>query len=136
MRTITTRHFARMVSVLLAAALFSPIASAADADDVRAVVDVYLASEGDLERRARLMTDDRSFIAGGYRQTDDVTNMKNQMAAAKRNNELDPDTRLSSTGEDICIRNELFSFAGSYHFSSIGRASTSNDHADFGCVVR
>ena len=136
MRTITTRHFARMVSVLLAAALFSPIASAADAYDVRAVVDVYLASEGDLERRARLMTDDRSFIAGGYRQTDNVTNMKNQMAAAKRNYELDPDTRLSSTGEDICIRNELFSSAGSYHFSSIGRASTSNDHADFGCVVR
>ena len=78
MRTITTRQFARMVSVLLAAALFSPIASAADADDVRAVVDVYLASEGDLERQARLMTDDRSFIAGGYRQTDNVTNMKNR----------------------------------------------------------
>jgi ketosteroid isomerase-like protein len=104
MKGITTRRFIGVVSVLLAAALVSPIASAADADDVRAVVDEYLATEGNLERQARLMTDDRSFIAGGFRQTDNVTNMKNQQAAAKRNQELDPDTRLSVTGEDIIVR--------------------------------
>jgi len=104
MKTIAIRHIAGVLSVLLAAALFSPIAAAADADDVRAVVDEYLASEGNLEKQAGLMTDDRSFIAGGFRQTDNVTNMKNQTAAAKRNQELDPDTRLSVTGEDVVIR--------------------------------
>ena len=93
-----------MASAFLAAALASPIASADDADDVRAVVDEYLASEGDLAKQARLMSDDRSFIAGGFRQTDNVVNMRNQLAAAERNRELDPDTRLSVRGEDVIIR--------------------------------
>ncbi len=104
MKKITSRHLGGVVSVLLAAALVSPIASADDADDVRAVVDEYLATEGDLAKQARLMSDDRSFIAGGFRQTDNVTNMRNQLAAAERNRELDPDTRLSVTGEDVIIR--------------------------------
>ena len=104
MKKITIRHLGGVVSVLLAAALVSPIASANDADDVRAVVDEYLATEGDLAKQARLMSDDRSFIAGGFRQTDNVTNMRNQLAAAERNRELDPDTRLSVTGEDGLIR--------------------------------
>jgi hypothetical protein len=100
MRRIAIRHFI----VLLAAVLISPIAAADDADDVRAVVDEYLATESNLERQARLMTDDRSFIAGGFRQTDNVNNMKNQIAAAKRNQELDPKTTLSVTGEDVIVR--------------------------------
>ena len=104
MKIIAIRHLSAVVSVLLALALVSPIASADDADDVRAVVDEYLASEGDLARQARLMTDDRSFIAGGFRQTDNVANMKNQMAGAERASELDPGGRLSVSGEDILIR--------------------------------
>jgi hypothetical protein len=104
MKRIAIRRFSGVVSVLLAAALVSPIASADDADDVRAVVDRYLATESDLESQARLMTDDRSFIAGGFRQTDNVANMKNQMAARDRNQELDPGTRLSVRGEDVVIR--------------------------------
>ena len=104
MKRIAIRRLSAVVSLLLALALVSPIASADDADDVRAVVDAYLASEGDLERQARLMSDDRSFIAGGFRQTDNVNNMKNQVAAAKRNNKLDPNTRLSVTGEDVIVR--------------------------------
>ncbi len=104
MKRITIRHLGGVVSVLLAAALVSPIASADDADDVRAVVDEYLATEGDLAKQAKLMTDDRSFIANGFRQTDNARNMKNQMAAAERNRELDPDTKFSVSGEDILIR--------------------------------
>lgn len=104
MKRIAIRRLSALVSLLLALALVSPIASADDADDVRAVVDAYLASEGDLERQARLMSDDRSFIAGGFRQTDNVNNMKNQVAAANRNNKLDPNTRLSVTGEDVIVR--------------------------------
>ena len=104
MKRIAARHFGGVVSVLLAATLVAPIASADDADDVRAVVDMYLATEGDLAKQARLMSDDRSFIAGGFRQTDNVANMRNQMAAAKRNQELDPDAQFSVTGEDVMIR--------------------------------
>lgn len=104
MRKTSTSRFGGMFSVVLAVAFVAPIAAADDVDDVRAVVNQYLATESDLERQARLMTDDRSFIAGGFRQTDNVTNMRNQIAAAKRNRELDPDTKLSVTGEDIKIR--------------------------------
>ena len=104
MKRITIRRLSAVVSILLAAALVSPIASADDADDVRAVVDEYLATEGDLARQARLMTDDRSFIAGGFRQTDNVRNMKNQLAGEKRARELDPDGQFSVSGEDVIVR--------------------------------
>jgi hypothetical protein len=103
MKRIAIRRLSAMVSLLLALALVSPIASADDADDVRAVVDAYLATEGDLAAQARLMSDERSFIAGGFRQTDNVTNMKNQLAAAKRNQEIDPGGKFSVSGEDILI---------------------------------
>lgn len=104
MSKFTLGRLGGLLGVCVAAALISPIAAAADVDDVRAVVNAYLATESDLERQARLMTDDRTFIAGGFRQTDNVTNMQNQIASAKRNRELDPDSRLSVTGEDIMIR--------------------------------
>jgi len=104
MRNIAIRRLSAMVGILLAAALVSPTASADDADDVRGVVDEYLATEGDLARQAKLMTDDRSFIAGGFRQTDNVRNMNNQMASSKRNQELDPGAKVSVAGEDIIVR--------------------------------
>jgi len=104
MRKIAIRRFSAVASTLLAVVLISPIAAADDAGDVRAVVDEYLATESDLANQAKLMSDDRSFIAGGIRQTNNVNNMKNQIAAAKRNQELDPDTRLSVTGEDVIVR--------------------------------
>ena len=105
MKSMTTRHFGIVLSVFAAAALTSPIASADDADDVRAVIDTYLATETvDLAKQASLMTDDRTFIAGGVRQTDNVANMKNQMAGAKLGRELDPDATVIVTGEDVKIR--------------------------------
>ena len=103
MNRMAIRHIAVVASVFLVT-LAAPIASADDADDVRAVVDQYLATEGDLARQAKLMTDNRSFIAGGFRQTNNVRNMENQMAAARRNYRLDPNTRLSVSGEDIVVR--------------------------------
>lgn len=104
MKTSVLGRVAGILATFTVAALLSPLATAADVDDVRAVVNQYLATESDLEKQARLMTDDRSFIAGGFRQTDNITNMRNQIANSKRNQELDPDSRLSVTGEDIRIR--------------------------------
>ena len=105
MKRITSTYFGVAASAFLAAALASPIASADDADDVRAVVDMYLATETtDLKKQASLMTDDRVFIAGGLRQTDNVANMKVQIAGAKVNRELDPDAQVIVTGEDVIIR--------------------------------
>ncbi len=105
MKRITSTYFGIAASAFLAAALASPIASADDADDVRAVVDMYLATETtDLKKQASLMTDDRVFIAGGLRQTDNVANMKVQIAGAKVNRELDPDAQVIVTGEDVIIR--------------------------------
>lgn len=105
MKSMTTRRFGIVLSVFAAAALASPIASADDADDVQAVIDTYLATETtDLKKQASLMTDDRTFIAGGARQTDNVANMNSQMAGAARNKELDPDATVIVTGEDVMIR--------------------------------
>ncbi len=101
MKSMATRHFGIVLSVFAAAALASPIASA---DDVRAVVDEYLATEGGLANQAGLMSDDRSFIAGGFRQTDNVNNMKNQIAGAKLGRELDPDATVIVTAEDVKVR--------------------------------
>ena len=50
------------------------------------------------------MTDDRVFIAGGLRQTDNVANMNGQIAGAKVSRELDPDAQVIVTGEDVIIR--------------------------------
>lgn len=105
MKSMITRHFGIVLSVFAAAALASPIASAADADDVRAVINTYLATETvDLAKQASLMTDDRTFIAGGVRQSDNVANMKNQIAGAKLGRELDPDATVIVTAEDVKIR--------------------------------
>ncbi len=105
MKRITSRYFGVAASAFLAAALASPIASADDADDVRAVVDMYLATESvDLAKQASLMTDDRVYITGGTRRTDNVANMRGQIAGAKLGKELDPDATVIVTGEDVKIR--------------------------------
>ncbi len=102
MKSMATKHFGIVLSVFAAAALASPIASA---DDVQAVIDTYLATETvDLAKQASLMTDDRTFVAGGVRQTDNVANMNGQIAGAKVNRELDPDAQVIVTGEDVIIR--------------------------------
>jgi ketosteroid isomerase-like protein len=101
MKRMAIKYIAVVASVFLAA----PIASADDADDVQAVIDTYLATETvDLARQASLMTDDRTFIAGGVRQSDNVANMKSQMAGAKLGRELDPDATVIVTAEDVKIR--------------------------------
>ena len=68
------------VAALVAGLLFAPFALADDHDDVLAFIKQYGDLEDDLAAQAELMTDDRIFINGPVRQTDNAKNMSNQMA--------------------------------------------------------
>lgn len=67
--------------LLLSGLTVTPIAYAADADDVLAVIKQYVDLEGDLAAQAKLMRSDRVYITGGMRQTNEANNMAMQMAA-------------------------------------------------------
>jgi len=85
--------------------VFLPVTAIADDEgDVRAVVDAYIATESDLKEQAKLMTDDRVYIVGGARFTDNVANMRGQIAGEKLRRELDPDGVMIVTAEDPMIR--------------------------------
>ena len=79
-------------------------ALADDADDVRAVVDAYIATETNLAEQAQLMTDDRTYIVGGARFTDNVANMRGQIAGQNLARTLDPDGMMIVTAEDVMVR--------------------------------
>jgi hypothetical protein len=68
--------------------LFASMAWADDVDDVLAFIDQYAALEGDLEKQASMIRDDRVMIAGSARQTDQKENMAVQMAQRDANNAL------------------------------------------------
>jgi hypothetical protein len=69
--------------VVLAGLIFAPYAFADDADDVLAVIQQYGDLEGDLDSQAKMMRDERVWIAGGIRRTDDAKNMAIQKAGRK-----------------------------------------------------
>ena len=74
--------------VLVAGLAFAPFAFADDADDVLALVYQYGELEGDLASQAKLMRDDRVYITGGLRQTNEAKNMAMQMAGRAANEAL------------------------------------------------
>jgi len=98
------RNLIRAFLILTGTLLIVPLAAADDTDDVRALLDEYVRTETDLEKQARLMTDDRVYIVGGARFTDNVANMKGQIAGQKLNRALDPDGMMFVTIEDPMIR--------------------------------
>ena len=65
---------------VLAGLVLAPYALADDEDDVLAVIYQYGELEDDLDAQAKMMRDDRVFIAGGVRLTDEAKNMAIQMA--------------------------------------------------------
>ncbi len=86
-------------------AILVPVSSFADAvDDVRAVVDRYIATESDLAEQGKLMTDDRSYIVDGARFTDNIANMQGQLAGERLRKALDPDGMMLVTAEDTMIK--------------------------------
>jgi ketosteroid isomerase-like protein len=94
----------RAFLILIGTLLIVPIAVADDMDDVRALLDEYVRTETDLEKQAQMMTDDRTYIVGGARFTDNAANMKGQIAGQMLNLELDPDGMMIVTIEDPIIR--------------------------------
>jgi ketosteroid isomerase-like protein len=90
--------------ILIGTLLIVPISFADDTDDIRALLDEYVRTENDLESQAKMMTDDRTYIIGGARFTDNVANMKGQIAGQNLGRELDPDGMMIVTIEDPIIR--------------------------------
>jgi ketosteroid isomerase-like protein len=94
----------RAFLILIGTLLIAPISIADDMDDIRTLLDEYVRTETDLEKQAQMMTNDRTYIIGGARFTDNVANMKGQIAGEKLSRELDPDGMLIVTIEDPMIR--------------------------------
>jgi len=69
-----------------------------------AVINRYIATETNLSEQAKLMTDDRTYIVGGARFTDNVANMRGQIAGEKLRKALDPDGVMIVTAEDPKVR--------------------------------
>ncbi len=100
MLILSMRNLIRAFLILAGTLLIVPLAAADDMDDIRALLDEYVRTETDLEKQAGLMTDDRVYIVGGARFTDNVANMKGQIAGQKLNRALDPDGMMIVTIED------------------------------------
>jgi hypothetical protein len=95
----------QLLAVISFVLLISPAAFADDEDDVRAVIAQYVATESsDLTKQATLMTDDREYITGGIRTTNNAANMRGQIAAQKRNQAMDPNTQVIVTIDDLHLR--------------------------------
>ncbi len=95
----------KLCATLLLSVFLAPLAIADDAADVRAVIDKYVATEStNLADQAKLMTDDRVYISAGIRTTDNVSNMEGQIAGQKLARELDSDTKVIVTIEDLMVR--------------------------------
>ena len=94
-----------LLGLLVCGLALSPMAYADDEDDVRAVIDRYLETETtDLAAQARLMTDDRTYISGGIRTTDNVANMEGQVAGQNLIRQVDPDRKVIVTIEDVLVK--------------------------------
>ena len=81
MSKLTTSSRLGTLIIVLAGLISAPNVFADAEDDVLAVIQQYGDTEGDLNAQSRLMHEDRVFIAGGVRQTDEAKNMAIQMAA-------------------------------------------------------
>lgn len=93
-----------ITSLLILVYILPATSLADDEDDVMAIIDSYITTETDLAEQAKLMTDDRTYIVAGRRFTDNVANMRGQLAGEKVREELDPDGTLIVSVEDPMLR--------------------------------
>ena len=83
MLKLTTAGRLGTLIIVLAGLIFAPYAFADDEADVLAVVMQYGDLEGDLDTQAKMMRDDRVWISGGIRRSDEARNMSIQKAGRK-----------------------------------------------------
>ena len=107
-------------------ALFAaPMAIADDMDDVTALLNAYIETEGDIAEQGKLMSEDRVYIVGSpaIRLTDNVANMKLQLLGEKRRNTLNPGGLYMATIEDEIVRVYGDAAVASFRRSLIWRPS-------------
>ena len=106
-------------------ALFAaPMAIADDMDDVTALLNAYIETEGDIAEQGKLMSEDRVYIVGSpaIRLTDNVANMKLQLLGEKRRNTLNPGGLYMASIEDAIVRVYGDAAVASFRRSLIWRA--------------
>lgn len=107
-------------------ALFAtPMVNADDRDDVIALIDAYIETEGDLAEQAKLMSEDRVYIVGSpaVRLTNNVANMKLQLLSEERRNSIGPGGLYMATTEDQIVRVYGDAAVASFRRSLIWRPS-------------
>ena len=107
-------------------ALFAaPMANADDMNDVTALLNAYIETEGDIAEQGKLMSEDRVYIIGApaIRLTDNVANMKLQLLGENRRNTLNPGGLYMATMEDKIVKTYGDAAVASFRLSLIWRPS-------------
>ena len=103
MKTKTSRsiYLVALLSFFVAATVYAD-----DRSDVEAVINKYIDTEaiGGLPEQAKLMSKDRTYIAGGVRYSNNDKSMALQIAFSDAMNNVYPDRKRITTVEDIEIR--------------------------------
>ena len=102
---ITKKIQGAFVLMAVLALFAAPMANADDLDDVEAVINQYIDSEGfDLTEQTSLMASDRTYISGGMRYSNNDKSMALQTAGNEVITKANPDVQRIATIEDLKIR--------------------------------
>ncbi|HUE89223.1 MAG TPA: SgcJ/EcaC family oxidoreductase [Vicinamibacterales bacterium] len=98
----------KKVALVLAYLMLAPLAIAQDADrqQIEALIEAFnrTEEETDMEAQAKLMTEDRIWVSGAGRRSDQAQNMKIQQAGMHRNQQRFPTTQAFHEVRDPIIR--------------------------------
>jgi ketosteroid isomerase-like protein len=96
----------KLILAVCFVSLLGGVAFADDKDDITALINEYsrLESAGDITGQMKMMTEDRIFINGGIRRTDQAANMKSQQATQDRTRKRDPGRQVIVSALDPIIR--------------------------------
>ena len=102
---ITKKIQGAFVLMAVIALFAAPMANADDLDDVEAVINQYIDSEGfDLTEQTKLMASDRTYIFDGMIYSNNDKSMALQTAGNKVITTANPDVQRIATIEDLKIR--------------------------------
>ena len=118
-------------------ALFAaPMANADDLDDVEAVINQYIDSEGfDLAEQTSLMASDRTYIFGGMRYSNNDKSMALQTAGNAVITTANPDAQRIATIEDLEIRVNGNAAVASFYRTINDTNSVENVRAGQGALI-